>query len=50
MSKYLTFYFNIDDPQAKTYTSVVNNSSTNYVSHSFISVPMIFIMSKLVIK
>jgi hypothetical protein len=40
MSNYLKFYFNIKDPQVKTYTTVVNDSLTNYVSHSFISVPI----------
>jgi len=40
MSNYLKFYFNIKDPEAKKYTTVVNDSLTNYVSHSFISLPI----------
>jgi hypothetical protein len=40
MSQYLSFNFNINDPEFKTLTNVINNSETNYLSHSFIQTPI----------
>ena len=40
MSEYLQFHFNIHDPLVKTLTAVVNDSPTNYISHSFIQIPI----------
>lgn len=40
MSQYINFHFNLNDPQAKSYTTVVNPSDTSYVAHAFISVPI----------
>lgn len=38
MSQYLSFHFNLNDPEAFSKTNVVNNDP--YVSHSFIKVPI----------
>lgn len=40
MVKYLHFHFKIDDSKAKTYTSIVNDSEQNFISHSFIQIPI----------
>ena len=40
MAQYLSFHFNLNDPEAKSETIVVNPSDTNYIAHAFISVPI----------
>ena len=40
MSQYLSFHFNLNDPKNKSKTIVVNDSPTDYLAHSFISVPI----------
>ena len=40
MASYLNFNFNIDDPEAKTKTVIVNDSIENFISHSFIQIPI----------
>ena len=40
MSQYLNFYFNLNDPQSKSKTIVLNDSETDYLAHAFISVPI----------
>jgi len=40
MADYLNFTFNINDPKFRTTTTVVNDSPTNYVSHTFIQTPI----------
>ena len=40
MSEYLNLHFNINDPLTKNFTTVINNSPTNYISHTYIKVPV----------
>ena len=40
MSQYLNFHFNIHDPEATSKTLIVNDSTTEYIAHSFITVPI----------
>jgi hypothetical protein len=37
MSNYLSFYFNINDPSFYSQENIINPSTTNYISHSFIT-------------
>jgi hypothetical protein len=40
MSKYLSFHFNLNDPEAKSETIILNPSEINYLAHAFIKVPI----------
>jgi len=40
MSVQLAFHFNINDPKAKKTTAIVVNTPDNYVSHSFLQIPI----------
>jgi hypothetical protein len=40
MTKYLQFHYNLNDPEASSKTLVLNQSDTNYISHSFIKSPV----------
>jgi len=40
MAQSLAFNFNINDPNSKSTTTVVVDSATNYVSHSFLQIPI----------
>jgi hypothetical protein len=40
MSQFLNFNFNLNDPQSKSKTVVLNDSEKDYLAHAFISVPI----------
>jgi hypothetical protein len=33
-------YFNVNDPQAKSNTIIVNENPSNYIAHAFLSIPI----------
>ena len=45
MSRQIIFKFNVNDPSANKTSSVVVNSSTNYVEHAFLQIPIYDVIS-----